>query len=149
MDLLGEDPTHVLTRSPLDATLKRTQGTSDRCCAACCAEFDEFSPGPASAREAGRLAALLAALSTAVGLLHVLCMPCTRSAAHPENPLQTLHDVTTDSRGFVASWTNVPHCRLLSGFSLLPTNAYICKRLFTDHASLGVKARAVCCVLRS
>eukprot|EP00892_Ulva_mutabilis_P000184 jgi/Ulvmu1/10166/UM006_0121.1 len=100
-------------------------------------EFDENSSGPETAREAGRLSALLTAVSCAAGLVRVFCMPCTRSVAHPENPLQTLHDVTADSRGFVSTWQSAANCRPFAAFSFLPTNGYVSKRLFVERSCMG------------
>jgi hypothetical protein len=47
-------------------------------------------------REAGQLSALLAAISTCIGTMHMWCMPCTQSVKHPEWGRHTLGSVRVD-----------------------------------------------------
>ena len=49
-----------------------------------------------SANEAGQLSALVTAISTCIGTMHMWCMPCTKSASRPSNPQHTLNCAAKD-----------------------------------------------------
>lgn len=52
--------------------------------------------GLLSASEAGQLSALVTAISTGIGTMHMWCMPCTKSASRPSNPQHTLNCAAKD-----------------------------------------------------
>lgn len=107
----------------------------------------EGGHGCATGQQAGAVAALLTAVTVAVGVMHALCMPCSAGVTHPHKPCHALRQAEQD--GVPVFSEAAPWCQPALRCLCLPTNGYISKRMARVHtqAETGVRPAALVCCL--
>ena len=108
----------------------------------CVVRCAELSTEAGSAKEAGRYAALIAAIATCRALLTAQCMPCGRYTQRPGNQESTMRwpprSVPESMRMHVQRW-----CAPVLKCERLPTNGYIITTL-PIGGGVGMPAPARC-----